>query len=283
MRPLVLKFGGELLDDGANLAAVVSAVAALVEQGSREPIARQPIAIVHGGGKEIDAALKVAGIEKRQVDGLRITDAATLDIVVSVLAGAVNTRFVAALNTAGVAAVGLTGADARCGLSTAAAAHCAVDGRLVDLDRVGVPSDEMDPRLLQTLMRDQFVPVVACIGLGADGQLFNVNADTLAGHLAARLAARRLIVAGTTPGVLGPENETLSRLESHEIASLVSSGTATAGMVAKLRACEHALGSGVDDVVIVDGRDSDALVAAALSDGTGDAPRATRLTRMVHA
>ena len=267
-RPLVLKFGGELLEDRANLAAVVAGVASIA--------AREPVVVVHGGGKEIDAALKTAGVEKRQVDGLRITDAATLDIVVSVLAGAVNTRFVAALNTAGVAAVGLTGADARCGLSVAAPPHAAVDGRLVDLDRVGVPCADMDPRLVQTLMRDSFVPVVACIGLGEDGQLLNVNADTLAGHLSARLSARRLVIAGTTAGVLGANNETLPRLESSEIAALVSAGTATAGMIAKLRACEHALAGGVDDVVIVDGRDTDALVAAATSH---EVKKGTRLER----
>lgn len=267
-RPLVLKFGGELLEDRTNLASVVAGVSAIAAQ--------ERVVVVHGGGREIDAALKTAGIEKRQVDGLRITDAATLDIVVSVLAGAVNTRFVAALNTAGVPAVGLTGADARCGLSVAAPPHRAVDGRLVDLDQVGVPSAEMDPRLLLSLMCDRFVPVVASIGLGADGALFNVNADTLAGHLAARLGARRLVIAGTTPGVLGARNDTLARLESTAIAALVSSGTATAGMIAKLRACAHALDGGVDDVVIVDGRDRDALIAAAR---TNDVRKGTRLER----
>src|SRR5205814_3937140 len=114
-RPLVLKFGGELLEDRAHLATVVAGVARIA--------AAMPVVIVHGGGKEIDAALKTAGIEKRQVDGLRITDAATLDVVVSVLAGTVNTRLVAALGAAGVSAVGLTGADDRCGLSNAAAPH----------------------------------------------------------------------------------------------------------------------------------------------------------------
>src|SRR5438128_4927962 len=124
-RPLVLKFGGELLEDRAQLADVVRAVAAIATPGEA------PLVIVHGGGKEIDAALRTAGIEKRQVDGLRITDEATLDVVVSVLAGAVNTRFVAALNAAGVAAVGLTGADAKSGLAHAAPPHRAVDGRVV--------------------------------------------------------------------------------------------------------------------------------------------------------
>jgi acetylglutamate kinase len=267
-RPLLLKFGGELLEDRATLAAVVSGVAAIVSAGN-------PLVIIHGGGKEIDAALKRAGIEKRQVDGLRITDDATLEVVVAVLAGAVNTRLVAALNAAGVRAVGLTGADASCGLSESAAPHQAVDGRVVDLERVGVPCADGDMRLLQRLVDDGYVPVVACIGIGREGQLFNVNADTLAGHFAARLAARRLVMAGTTAGVLGDDGATLPALDTTAIADLVAQGTATAGMIAKLRACEHAIGAGVDEVVIVDGRDRSALVTAA----TREAPKtATRVT-----
>jgi acetylglutamate kinase len=256
-RPLVLKFGGELLEDRAHLATVVAGIARIA--------ATTPVVIVHGGGKEIDAALKVAGIAKRQVDGLRITDEPTLDVVVSVLAGAVNTRFVAALNAAGVAAVGLTGADGKCGLSATAPPHRAVDGRTVDLERVGVPSADADMRVLETLVAGGFVPVVACIGLERTGRLLNVNADTLAGHLAARLNARRLVIAGTTPGVLGDGGATLPALESSAVAQLVNDGTATAGMIAKLRACEHALVGGVDDVVIVDGRSRAALEASASS------------------
>ncbi len=256
-RPLVLKCGGELLEDRAHLATVVVGITRIA------PTA--PLVIVHGGGKEIDAALSVAGIAKRQVDGLRITDEATLDVVVSVLAGAVNTRFVAALNAAGVAAVGLTGADGKCGLSVAAPPHRAVDGRTVDLERVGIPSADADMRVLQTLVAGGFVPVVACIGLERTGKLLNVNADTLAGHLAARLHARRLVIAGTTPGVLGDGGTTLPVLESPAVAQLVNDGTATAGMIAKLRACEHALTGGVDDVVIVDGRSRAALEASAWS------------------
>ena len=271
-RPLVLKFGGELIEDRAHLATVVAALASVTASGA-------PVVIVHGGGKEIDAALKVAGLEKRQVEGLRITDQPTLDVVVSVLAGAVNTRFVAALNSSGVAAVGLTGADAACGLSAAAPPHRTVDGSLVDLGCVGIPDEGADMRLLHTLTDNHFVPVIACIGLGRDGQLFNVNADTFAGHLAARLGAQRLVIAGTTPGVLDAGGATMPRLGPDAIATLVGDGTATAGMIAKLRACEHALAGGVDVVVIVDGRDRAALAGAA-SDA---APaKATRLSaRMV--
>ena len=126
-----------------------------------------------------------------------------------------------------------------------------------------MPADDADMQVLHTLTAGGFVPVIACIGLGRDGRLFNVNADTFAGHLAARLGARRLVIAGTTPGVLDADGATLPVLGADAIARLVGDGTATAGMIAKLRACEHALAGGVDDVVIVDGRDRAALEGAA--------------------
>jgi acetylglutamate kinase len=264
-RPLVLKFGGELLDEATRLAGVVAATARIAARS------QAPLVVVHGGGKEIDAALAAAGIEKRQVDGLRVTDEATLNVVVSVLAGGVNTRLVAALNNAGVAAVGLTGADGNCGLADVAPPHKRADGTTVDLGRVGIPTGAADMRLLTTLVGSGFVPVVASIGAGGDGRLFNVNADTFAGHLAARLRARRLVIAGTTAGVLDAAGATVPTLDPQGIARLVGDGTATAGMIAKLNACEQALAAGVDEVVIVDGRDPAAFEAAA-----GDAPeRAT--------
>jgi acetylglutamate kinase len=252
----VLKFGGELLEDRSRLQTVVAAVAQATAAGT-------PLVVVHGGGKEIDAALKVAGIEKQQVDGLRITDERTLDVVVSVLAGAVNTRLVAALNANGVRAVGLTGADAGCGRSVAAPPHRATDGRTIDLGRVGIPIASADVSVVTTLSGSGFVPVIACIGLADDGRLFNVNADTFAGHMAARLGARRLVIAGTTAGVLDDDGATISMVHSDGVARLIGSGTATAGMIAKLRACTDALDAGVEDVMIVDGRDGAALVAAA--------------------
>ena len=266
--PLVLKIGGELLDDPSWLEGVVAAISAIAASGVS-------LVVVHGGGREIDAALRTAGIEKRQVEGLRITDERTLDVVVSVLAGTVNTRFVAALTAADVPAVGLTGVDGGCGLSKAAPAHRTVDGRSVDLGRVGVPSENADMRLLTALLGDRFLPVIASIGVGVDGGLFNVNADTFAGHLAARLGARRLVIAGTTPGVLGDDGATVPVMNGEAIGRLVAGGTATAGMIAKLRSCEHALVGGVEDVVIMDGRDRLALEAAV----AGAVPStATRLT-----
>ncbi len=267
---IVAKFGGELLEDPSCLQTVVAAMARVA--------ASTPLVIVHGGGKEIDAALAHAGIEKRQVDGLRITDEATLDAVVAVLAGTVNTRFVAALAHAGVPAVGLTGADGQCGLSDAAPPLRAVDGRVVDLGRVGIPNVHADVRLLSTLTAHRFVPVLASIGIGSDGRLFNVNADTFAGHVAGRLGAARLVIAGTTAGVLNERGETVPLAGSEAVEALIRRGTATAGMIAKLNACADALSQGVGDAVIVDGRDGSALEAAAL----GSLPQAaTRLVASV--
>ena len=186
MKPVVLKFGGELLESPDRVAAISATVARL----SRTT----PLVVVHGGGREIDAALARVGIEKRQVDGLRITDEPTLEIVVSVLAGLVNTRLVAALGAAGVRAVGLTGADAGIGRVKPAAPHATTAGGTVDLGRVGEPVGREKPALLVDLCRRGYVPVVSSIGASRDGALFNVNADTLAAHLAARLQSPRLIV-----------------------------------------------------------------------------------------
>jgi acetylglutamate kinase len=266
-RPIVLKFGGELLEDRSVLAVVVSAIRRAASRGT-------PLVVVHGGGKEIDRALSAAGVEKQQVDGLRITDDRTLAVVVAVLAGTVNTRFVAALTAAGVRAVGLTGADGACGLSEPAPPHRALSGETVQLGRVGDPVPGSDTTLLVTLLERGFVPIVACIGIGPDGGLLNVNADTLAGHLAARLGAARLAIAGTTAGVLGTDGATAAALDVAAIERFVADGTATAGMIAKLRACEKAVAAGVGDVVIFDGRDESALEAAV----TGELPaRATRI------
>jgi acetylglutamate kinase len=267
-RPVVLKLGGELLEERTRLKTVARMIARVAE--------RQPLVIVHGGGKEIDAALTQASIPKHQVDGFRITDEPTLQVVVAVLAGSINTRLVAAINAAGGQAVGLTGADAGVGLVRAARPHRATNGELVDLGLVGEPSGNGPARLLETLCANRFVPVVACIGASRDGRLFNVNADTLAGTLAARLRARRLIVAGATPGVLNAEGETIPALDVEDVDRLVSSGTATAGMVAKLRACREALNAGVGEVAIADGRKPGRL--AGLLAGRREGSGWTRLT-----
>ena len=243
---LVLKLGGELLEQPQDVSRVARAIAELSKRAS--------LVVVHGGGREIDSALNTAGIPKQQVDGLRVTDARTLDVVVAVLAGAINTRLVAAVRRAGAQPVGLTGADATVATVKRAAPIVSVAGDRVDLGLVGAPVTNGAPRLLTDLLTRGYVPIVACIGATRNGQLLNVNADTLASHLAAALGARRLVIAGGTAGVLDEYGATIGRLTTRDAARLVKAGTANKGMVAKLQACRAALQGGVGDVVIADGR-----------------------------
>ena len=251
----LLKLGGELLEPGAGLDAVLTSIAALAGRG--------PLAIVHGGGREIDAETTRRGVPKQAVEGLRITDAATLDAVVAVLAGTVNTRLVAGLVARGVRAVGLTGADALVGLSTLAPPHRTADGSSVDLGLVGQPESERTPTLMADLVRLGYVPALACLGVTEAGQILNVNADTMAAALAAGLGARRLIIAGGTAGVFDLQGRTIPLIDLEGIDALIGDGTASAGMVAKLRACRAALDAGVREVAIVHGRDPKGLAEAA--------------------
>jgi acetylglutamate kinase len=271
MKPVVLKFGGELLEEPQRVAALAATIAKLARRTS--------LVIVHGGGREIDASLARAGIEKRQVDGLRITDEPTLDIVVSVLAGLVNTRFVAALGAAGVRAVGLTGADAGIVVVKPAPLHTSTTGAVVNLGRVGEPTGKEEPSLLVDLCRRRYVPVVASIGASRDGGLFNVNADTLASHLAARLKSPRLIVAGATAGVLDRDGSTIADMTFADMEALIGSGGATAGMIAKLAACRSAIDNGGREVFIADGRDLAGLAVLARHGRAAGAGKSTRMTK----
>jgi acetylglutamate kinase len=266
--PLVIKLGGELLEQADDRHRMATGIARLAR--------RAAVVVVHGGGREIDAALAAAGIPKQQVDGLRVTDARTLEVVVSVLAGAINTRLVAALRGAGARAVGLTGADASVATMRRAAPMTSVSGHTIDLGLVGAPVRNGTPELLTTLVARGYVPVVACIGATRDGQLLNVNADTLASHLAASLHAFRLVIAGGTAGVLDDEGHTIARLTSRDAARLVGSGTANKGMVAKLEACRAALRRGVGDVVIANGRE---IRFDALATARGLLPGCTQVVR----
>ena len=242
----ILKLGGELLEDAAAMHAAADGIVALAADG--------PVTVIHGGGRAIDADLKARGKSPRFVDGLRVTDADTLDTVVGVLAGRINTAFVAALTAKGIKAVGLTGADAGIGASTIAPPLRSTDGSDVDLGRVGVPRGDAPVDLLADLMRLGYVPVIASIGVDVDGALLNVNADVLAAHVAAATGAARLIVAGKTAGVFDASGATVTELDPVAARRMVDAGTARDGMVAKLGACLSAIDGGVGAVRIVDGR-----------------------------
>lgn len=250
----VLKLGGELLEDAAALRGAAAAIVRLAGRG--------PLVVVHGGGRAIDAELRARGLAPTFVDGLRVTDAETLDTVVAVLAGRTNTALVAAIGALGGRAVGLTGADAAIGLSHHAAPHSTAAGGQVDLGLVGEPAGGA-VTLLTDLLRLGYIPVVASVGVDGNGALLNVNADTFAAHLAAALGARRLVVAGTTPGVLDGSGATIPELTASDVETLTASGTAHSGMIAKLTACRRALAGGVVEVSIVAGRGVDDFDRAA--------------------
>jgi acetylglutamate kinase len=251
---VVLKLGGELLEEPEARRDIAVAIRRLATQG--------PLVVVHGGGREVDAELAAKGIPKHAVDGLRLTDVATLDVVVGVLAGRVNTRLVAAARGAGVRAVGLTAADAEVSTIRRAEVYTASDGSIVDLGLVGQPAGVDRPALLDQLCQTGRVPIVASIGADDAGQLLNVNADTLAGHLAARMGATRLLIAGGTSGVLDTQGRTIPSVDEPLLERLIADGRVSAGMVAKLIACRVARRGGVARIDIVNGKETDDLETA---------------------
>lgn len=242
----VLKLGGELIDTVADRARIADAAAELARS--------TPLVIVHGGGKAIDTELTRRGIAPEKRDGIRLTSAAVLDTVVGVLAGTANTALVAALSTRGVPAVGLTGADDLLGWSERVTAMETTAGTVIDPGLVGRPLVGTGSTLIATLIEAGYVPVVASIGVTAGGSLLNVNADVMAAHVAGSIGAARLLVAGSTAGVLDASGNRIDALDTPALATMLGDGTASDGMIAKLRACEAARAAGVADVRIVDGR-----------------------------
>jgi len=250
MSPLVLKLGGELLETSESRTRVAALAASLAST--------RALVIVHGAGRAIDAELTRRQVVARKVDGLRVTDAATLEAVVAVLAGSANTDLVAAMNTAGVPAVGLTGVDAGFGRARRASAYRTTSGAVVDLGLVGDPM-AVDSSLIDLLMQHRYVPVIASLGFdesaAASGAgILNVNADVMACRIAAALAGSDLVIAGATAGVLDEHGRAIDVLDMQEVDRMIAAGTATAGMIAKLAACRAALQGGVKSVRIVDGR-----------------------------
>jgi acetylglutamate kinase len=244
-RPRVLKLGGELLEsapDRARLAALAADLAAV-----------RPLVVVHGGGRAVDAELARRGIAPKKVDGLRITDEPTLEAVVSVLAGTLNTELVASLVGRGVKAVGLTGVDAGFGLAVRSAGHRTTAGAVVDLGLVGDPV-EADASLVTLLLARGYVPVIASLGIDRAGTVLNVNADVMACRVAAALPESDLVIAGATAGVLDAAGASIPALDLAGIDDVIATGTATAGMIAKLSSCRTALEQGVSSIRLVDGR-----------------------------
>ena len=213
--------------------------------------------VVHGGGPQIGAILKRLGVESQFVNGLRVTDKETAQIAEMVLAGSINKEIVSWIAAAGGRAVGISGKDAGLVIAEKVQGREAdpLKGieRHVDLGFVGEPVS-VDPRLIESLCADGIIPVIAPVGIGLDGHTYNINADTMAGAIAARLGASRFFLLTDVAGVLDKQGELMTDLNPARIAELRADGTISGGMIPKLDTCVSAVEAGVDAAVILDGR-----------------------------
>jgi acetylglutamate kinase len=246
----VIKYGGHAMGN-AEAARDFAEDIVLMKAVGINPI------VVHGGGPQIGAMLKKLGVESSFIDGLRVTDAETAKIAEMVLSGAINKELVAWIAEAGGKAVGISGKDG--GFVTAEKVERTARDpdshieRVVDLGFVGEPK-HIDRTILDTLSSAGMIPVVAPIGAGADGYTYNINADTMAGAIAAAIGADRLFLLTDVAGVLDKTGELLTDLDPGKIATLRANGTVTGGMIPKLETCIAAVESGVEAAVILDGR-----------------------------
>jgi acetylglutamate kinase len=253
---MVVKLAGALLDDPQVLQNLARQIAQLAQQGHE-------LLVVHGGGKIFTSTLKRMGIESRFVNGLRITDRETRDVAVMVLGGLLNKRVAGAICAAGQPAVGLCASDASCFL-----AEPMVQGEGAgSLGFVGYLTG-VNVEFLESLWRAGVMPVASCLGLGADGEIYNINADHMAAACAEYVHASRLIYLTDVAGVLdGPK--VMQAISCAEIEELIRQNKVTGGMVLKLEACKRALSAGVQQVCIVGGMSHGGLLAAVSGEDFG--------------
>ena len=249
-RAFVIKYGGHAMGD-PELARLFANDIVLLKQIGIHPV------VVHGGGPQIGRMLDRLKIKSEFVDGLRVTDAETIEIVEMVLSGTINKRIVSAINAAGGAAIGVSGKDGNLIQAsklrrTSRDEQSSVE-KILDLGFVGEP-DQINPRILTSLEQSGLVPVIAPIGVGAGGETYNINADTVAGAIAAALGASRLLMLTDVIGVLDKAGELIPELSVERIRELNADGTITGGMIPKLETCTKAVEDGVDAAVILDGR-----------------------------
>lgn len=246
----VIKYGGHAMGD-ETVAATFARDIVLLKTIGINPV------VVHGGGPQIGAMLERLKIQSSFVDGLRVTDAATVEIVEMVLSGAINKGLVTAINKAGGMAVGLSGKDGNM-ITATKLARTVKDPdshieRVLDLGFVGEPS-AINPDVIIKMTDSGLIPVIAPIGTGQNGETYNINADTAAGAIAAALHARKLMMLTDVPGILTKEKELISAINGDEIRALLADGTITGGMIPKVETCMHAIAHGVEAAHILDGR-----------------------------
>ena len=255
-KTIVIKYGGNAMVDDKLKQSFARDVVLL------KLVGMHPV-IVHGGGPQINDMLARLGKEGTFIQGMRVTDKETMDIVEMVLGAHVNKDIVSLINNAGGLAVGLTGRDG--GLIRARKLQMVVNGESLDLGQVG-EVDSVDPRVISTLEMEGFIPVVAPIGYGEDGQAYNINADLVAGKLATVLKAEKLILMTNTAGILDKNEQLLTGVTPGDIDRLIEDGTVFGGMLPKISSALDAARSGVNSVHIIDGRVENAVLLEVLTD-----------------
>ncbi len=261
-RTIVIKYGGHAMGD-SHLADLFARDIALMKQVGINPV------IVHGGGPQIGRMLEKLQVQSQFVDGLRVTDQETVEVVEMVLSGTINKQIVSSINAVGGTAIGLSGKDggliqARKLRRTRRDPDSNIE-KLVDLGFVGEPA-QVNPHILSSLEQSGMIPVIAPIGWGPNGETFNINADTAAGAVAGALGASRLLMLTDVIGVLDGDQQLIPDLTVEQTRELIDQGTIAGGMIPKVETCLKAVEEGVDASVILDGRVPHALLLETFTD-----------------
>ena len=260
---IVVKYGGHAMGE-EDLAHMFGRDIALLKQVGMNPV------VVHGGGPQINAMLKRLAIQSTFIDGLRVTDEAMVEVVEMVLAGTVNKMVTGLINRAGALAVGICGKDG--GLIRARKLSRMVTDpgsrieRVLDLGFVGEP-EHVDVRVIHALTGAGLIPVIAPVGVGADGQTYNINADTVAGAIAGALGASRLLMLTDVAGVLDAEKKLIPEMSVGDVERGIADGVITGGMIPKVENCVDAVKRGVKGAVILDGRQPHACLLELFTEG----------------
>ena len=257
-RTIVIKYGGNAMTD-ARLKASFAHDVVLLKLVGMNPV------VVHGGGPQIEQFLARLGKKGEFVQGMRVTDAETMDVVEMVLGGQVNKEVVTLINQAGGRAVGLTGQDGDFILARKMLVPGSHADEMLDIGQVG-EIEAINPGVIEALENGGFIPVVAPIGVGKKGESYNINADLVAGRLAEVLHAEKLVVLTNTPGVLDKDGKLLTGLTPEHIDALVADGTLSGGMLPKISSALDAARGGVKSVHIIDGRVEHAVLLEILTD-----------------
>jgi acetylglutamate kinase len=271
-KTIVIKYGGHAMGDTA-IAEQFAQDVVLLKQVGMHPI------VVHGGGPQIGQMLERLKITSSFINGLRVTDQATVEIVEMVLSGSINKEIVAAINRAGGLAVGLSGKDADLirarKLSTERGASDSNIEKVLDLGFVGEPK-AINTSVIDLFERSDIIPVIAPIGVGDDGETYNINADTAAGAVAAAVKATRLLLLTDIVGVLDKDKNLLHELTVDQARALIADGTISGGMIPKIETCLESVKGGVEAAVIIDGRVPHSILLELFAEGAGTLIRRAR-------